>query len=149
MVYGKISWCNQGISVEFAHRVASVVVPRATAKDGASVGLGTAPVGSLGRRDRVRVNSVILSHSHAREGRGGEENGGVEHIRNKDLRAQALGATALGKRIGHCAFMRVIIDRPTASSDVIAYLWIKSQRCAVLLNLVFVRDEELRGLVFG
>jgi len=61
-----------------------------TAQDGAGVGLGTAPVGSGGRVDRVRVDGVVasldLGGGKAREGRGGEEDGGVEHVCNEDLR---------------------------------------------------------------
>lgn len=61
-----------------------------TAEDTASVELGTAPVGSGCRVNRVRVDAVVasldLSGGEAREGRGGEEDGGVEHVCNEDLR---------------------------------------------------------------
>lgn len=61
-----------------------------TTQDRAGVGLSTAPVGSGGRVDRVRVDGVVasldLGGGEAREGRGGKEDGGVEHVCNEDLR---------------------------------------------------------------
>lgn len=61
----------------------------AAAKNIAGVELGTAPAGSGGGIDRVGINGVVarldLSSSKASEGRGGEEDGGVEHVCNEDL----------------------------------------------------------------
>ena len=82
----------------------------------AGVELGAAPSSSGGGLDRVRVDGVVagldLSNGKAREGRCGEEDGGVEHVCNKDLRAQALDATALGMmNMEDCAFMQVMMDK--------------------------------------
>jgi hypothetical protein len=59
-----------------------------TAKDGAGVGLSTAPVGSGGGVDRVRVDGVVasLDLGGGEADRGGEEDGGVEHVCKEDLR---------------------------------------------------------------
>jgi hypothetical protein len=59
------------------------------AKSIAGVELGTAPAGSGGGIDRVGVDGVVasldLSGGKASEGRGGKEDGGVEHVCNEDL----------------------------------------------------------------
>lgn len=76
---------------EETHLIASVgLVKVTTAQNRAGVGLGTAPVGSGGGIDGVGVNGVVasldLSGGKASESRGGEEDGGVEHVCNEDLR---------------------------------------------------------------
>jgi len=82
----------------------------------AGVELGATPSSSGGGLDRVRVDGVVagldLSSGKAREGRCGEEDGRVEHVCNKDLRAQALDATTLGMmNMEDCAFMQVRVDK--------------------------------------